>query len=86
MLTPEELEKLSGARKAAILCLSLGEESAAEVFKYLDENEVQIVSRELALLRDVPRVTVHICAHLFRATLPLHAALRLGCRRFSRAR
>ena len=50
-------EKVSGARKAAILCLSLGEEAAAEVFKYLDENEVQLVSKELALLRDVPAET-----------------------------
>lgn len=46
-------ESLSGARKAAILCLSLGEESAAALFKRLGEDEVQVLSRELALLPNV---------------------------------
>ena len=53
--TPE-LEKpnpIPGARKAAILCLTLGEEAGSELFKHLDEEEVQILSRELALLPDV---------------------------------
>lgn len=45
--------RFSGARKAAILCLSLGEEAASVLFKYLDEEEVQILSKELALLPDV---------------------------------
>lgn len=44
---------MSGVKKAAILCLSLGEEAAAEVFKQLDEHEIQILSRELAMLRNV---------------------------------
>lgn len=45
--------KVSGIRKAAILCLSLGEEAASILFKHLDEDEVQLLSRELALLPDV---------------------------------
>src|SRR5688500_2539667 len=48
-----EDEHLTGAKKAAILCLSLGEEAASVMFKYLDEQEVQILSKELALLPDV---------------------------------
>lgn len=44
---------MSGARKAAILCLSLGEDAAAELFKHLDEDEVQALSKELALLPNV---------------------------------
>lgn len=48
-----EPDKMSGARKAAVLCLSLGEEAASVLFKYLDEEEVQILSKELALLPDV---------------------------------
>lgn len=43
----------SGARKAAIFCLSLGEDAAAEVFKHLDEDEVQLVLKELAQLPNV---------------------------------
>lgn len=50
-IRPEE--QLSGARKAAILCLSLGEEAATALFKQLDEEEVQILSKELAMLSNV---------------------------------
>lgn len=46
-------ENLSGARKAAILCLALGDEAAAQIFKYLSEDEVQLLSKELALLEKV---------------------------------
>ncbi len=50
-------ESVSGARKAAILCLSLGEEAATALFKHLDEDEVQLLSKELALLPDVKSET-----------------------------
>lgn len=50
---PHLPNQMSGARKAAVLCLSLGEEAASVLFKYLDEEEVQILSKELALLPDV---------------------------------
>ena len=46
-------EAISGARKAAILCLSLGEDAATALFKHLDEDEVQMLSKELALLPNV---------------------------------
>lgn len=45
--------QLTGARKAAILCLSLGEEAASELLKHLDEEEVQMISKELALLPNI---------------------------------
>lgn len=44
---------MTGARKAAILCLSLGEEVAVQLLKHLEEEEVQMLSKELALLPDV---------------------------------
>lgn len=50
---PPQPEQVSGIRKAAILCLSLGEEAASELFKQLDEDEVQALSRELAMLPNV---------------------------------
>jgi flagellar motor switch protein FliG len=52
-LALREPEPMTSARKAAILCLTLGEEAATELFKHLDESEVQILSKELALLPDV---------------------------------
>ena len=48
-----KLGPVPGARKAAILCLSLGEEAGSVVFQHLDEDEVQILSKELAMLPDV---------------------------------
>jgi flagellar motor switch protein FliG len=50
--TPKKPD-VSGARKAAIFCLSLGEDAAAEVFKHLGEDEVQMVLKELAQLPNV---------------------------------
>lgn len=44
---------MNGARKAAILCLVLGDEAASEIFKHLEEDEVQTISREIATLTRV---------------------------------
>lgn len=38
-------ERLSGAKKAAILLLCLGEEAAAQIFESLDDREVRDISR-----------------------------------------
>lgn len=50
----QNIETMPGARKAAILCVALGDEAASEIFKYLDEEEVQAISKELASLNNVP--------------------------------
>jgi flagellar motor switch protein FliG len=42
-----------GLRKAAILFVILGDEVASEIFKYLDEGEVEIVSKEIAALQNI---------------------------------
>lgn len=46
-------DNLSGARKAAILCASLDGDAISEVFRFMEEEEVQLISRELALLSPV---------------------------------
>ena len=38
---------ITGARKAAILLLTLGEAPSAEVFKHLHEDEVEVIAKEL---------------------------------------
>ena len=48
----------SGAEDAAILLMSLGEESAAAVFKHLSPKEVQKVGETIARLRAIPRERV----------------------------
>jgi flagellar motor switch protein FliG len=44
---------VGGLRKAAILCLILGDEVVSELFKHLEEDEVQLISREIAALTHV---------------------------------
>jgi flagellar motor switch protein FliG len=44
-------KKLTGAQKAAVLVVALGEERAGEIFRHLDENEVEGLSLELAKSR-----------------------------------
>jgi flagellar motor switch protein FliG len=54
MTPPHERLTISGARKAAILLTVLGEDSAATVFRNLNENELQRVADEVAGLGMVP--------------------------------
>jgi flagellar motor switch protein FliG len=44
---------LTGVRKAAILTLVLGEDCAAQIFKYLSEEEIEQIAREVATLSSV---------------------------------
>ena len=48
------IKTLPGLRKAAILMVSLGEDSSAEILRELDEDEVQTLSREIARMGAVP--------------------------------
>ena len=47
-----------GLEQSAILLMTLGEESAAEVFKYLSPKEVQKLGETMARLKTVPREKV----------------------------
>ncbi len=46
-------EEMSGLRKAAILLLAIDRESAAELLKRLDREQVEDVTREIAALSDI---------------------------------
>lgn len=47
------MAKLSGTQKAAVLMVALGDDAAAQIFKYLEEDEIQSISREIALTKHV---------------------------------
>ena len=47
-------ERISGAEKAALLLLSLGEQNAGEILKRLDDKEVQILGQKISRLELVP--------------------------------
>jgi len=49
-----KVESLNGVRKAAILTVLLGEQASGELFKHLNEEEIEMIAREVALLGPVP--------------------------------
>jgi len=49
----KKIDHISGPRKAAILSVILGEAISAEVFKELEEDEIHIISREVARIGSV---------------------------------
>lgn len=49
----QEIRKLSGRQKAAILLVALGPEVSAQVFKHLDEDEIEQLTLEIANVRKV---------------------------------
>lgn len=51
------MQDLSGLRKAAILTVLIGENASGELFKHLNEEEIEIIAREVALLGPVPAAT-----------------------------
>ncbi len=55
-------DKSIGVEKSAILLLSLGEEVAAEVFKYLSPKEVQKIGTEMAKVKEVSKEKIDAIA------------------------
>ncbi len=51
--TPAASPALNGVRKAAVFTLLLGEEASTEVFKYLQEDEIEQIAREVAVVGSV---------------------------------
>lgn len=45
---------ISGAQKAALLLIALNVETAAEVFKFLDVTEVELISTEISKVKNIP--------------------------------
>src|SRR4051794_31120509 len=43
-----DIESLSGLRKAAILMVMIGDEASSLILRQLDEDEVQLIGREIA--------------------------------------
>lgn len=45
---------MSGARKAAIVMMAIGEDNASKLFKFLQEEEIERIAREVASIGSVP--------------------------------
>src|SRR5579862_5063262 len=48
-----DVEALTGIRKAAMLLIVLGEQSSAEILTQLSEDDIQLVSREVAKITSI---------------------------------
>ena len=66
-----------GLNKAALLLMSIGEEEAAQVFKFLGPREVQKIGVAMAALKNVTREQVDEVLHEFVRDAEQHTALSL---------
>jgi len=64
------MAKLTGMQKAAVLMVTLGDETASNIFKYLEEDEIQTISREIAITKHVqPEVAEEVLEEFHTMTL-----------------
>ena len=49
-----QYEELNGVQKAAAFLISVGPESATEVFKHLEDDEVELITKEIIQLGNMP--------------------------------
>jgi len=62
-----ESSSISGAEKAAILLMSLGEQDAAALLKQLDARAVQRLGTAMATMKDIPRDRINeVMRHFFK--------------------
>jgi flagellar motor switch protein FliG len=62
--------KLSGTQKAAVLMVALGDDAASTIFKYLEEDEIQAISKEIALTKHVqPEIADEVLEEFHTMTL-----------------
>ncbi|WP_202799793.1 flagellar motor switch protein FliG [Rhodanobacter fulvus] len=75
---------MSGAQRAAILLLTLGEEDAAEVLKHLSARDVQAVGSAMAALSGVSREQVEVVLNKLDADMGQQTALGVGTEEYIR--
>lgn len=68
-------DKISGAERAAIFMMSLGEQQAAEIMKHLGPREVQEIGSAMASLNNVPNEKVHAVLGHFAETMQAQSAV-----------
>jgi flagellar motor switch protein FliG len=78
MLLDRSNEPLTGVRKAAIFCVTLGRERAADILKLLSPSEVEDLSREIALTHSVPQEAVQSVLSEFRGVFQAAEAAARG--------
>ncbi len=80
----EATQKMNGTERAAVLLLTLGEESAAQVLKHMGPKEVQKVGAAMAAMTNVPRDQVTSVLENFTETVQQQTALGVGAEEYIR--
>lgn len=75
---------MSGAQRAAVLLLSLGEEDAAMVLKHLDARDVQVVGTAMAGLKNISREQAGQVLEHFARELEEQTSLGVGADEYIR--
>ena len=73
-----EMSNISGAQRAAVLMLLLGEQQASEIIKYLNPQEVQALGGAMVAVSDVSQEAVNEILDDFVATIKKQSSLGLG--------
>lgn len=73
-----ELDSLSGAQRAAVLMLLLGEQQAAEIIRFLNPKEVQMLGGAMVSVADLSQEAVNIVIDEFVIMLKKQTSLGLG--------
>jgi flagellar motor switch protein FliG len=74
----EEIDNLTGAQRAAVLMLLLGEQQAAELVRFFDPREVQVLGGAMVAVAELSQEAVNVVLDEFVATLKKQTSLGLG--------
>lgn len=80
----DEDTSLSGAERAAILLMSVGEESAAQVLKHMGPKEVQLLGSAMASVENVSQSAVASVVRHFLESIGEHSSLGLDSQSYIR--
>ncbi len=70
--------RLTGAERAAVLLMSLGEDSAAAMMKHLGPKEVQLLGQAMTSVQNVTKEKVSTVMEEFVSTVTHHTSLGIG--------
>lgn len=80
-----DVAKLNGVEKAAVLLMTMGEKSAAEVLKHMGPKEVQKIGIAMASLQNINKDTVNATMTEFIGNLQNQTSLGLGSDEYIRS-
>lgn len=83
-MAPEPKEALTGAQRAAILLLTLGEEDAASILKHLGARDVQAVGTAMAALKNVSKEQVELVLTRLQEDVGQHTSIGVGTEEYIR--